>query len=465
MRNVGAKLLKGSFDKFAESTKKKRGTAEVDDAFLEEIESWRKEIARNFAKQNAGLSARELNSAVQRTIDRIVFLRICEDRGIENYGQLLGITNGTKVYSKLGELFRKADDKYNSGLFHFTGEKNRGEPDEWTLSLNLDDKILKKLIKGLYYPESPYEFSVLSADILGQVYEQFLGKVIRLTKKHQARVEDKPEVKKAGGVYYTPTYVVDFIVEQTLKPLLKGKEAHEAAGRTKSTWKPAKGQRALKVLDPSCGSGSFLIGAYDFLLKWYRNFYIDAGPKKFKDRIYESRKNDWRLTTAERKRILLDHIFGVDIDAQAVEVTKLSLLLKVLEGENQESLERQMRLFRERALPDLAANIKCGNSLIAPDFFFNEQSRLFDEEQTLRINAFDWQTEFKEIVSQGFDAIIGNPPWGAEFDERELNYHRTKNQEVIVRMIDSFMYFTYQFLKKISPKTGRFGMILPDVVG
>src|SRR5665647_100015 len=159
-------ILQGSFDRYAESTKAKKGTAEVDKAFLGEIEGWRDALARNIALRNPSLSQRELNYAVQATIDRIIFLRICEDRGIEPYGRLQGLCNGGSTYGRL---------------------------------------------KRLFYPESPYEFSVLPADILGQVYEQFLGKVIRLTKGHQAKVEDKPEVKKAGGVYYTPTYIVDYI--------------------------------------------------------------------------------------------------------------------------------------------------------------------------------------------------------------------------------------------------------------
>jgi len=406
-------ILKGSFDKYAESTKKKRGTAEVDDAFLKEIEQWRSELARNLALRNKELSQREINFAVQKTIDRIIFLRICEDRGIERYGQLQSLLGGPKIYARMCELFHQADDRYNSGLFHFTEEKNRTEPpDEWTLSLAIDDRALKEIIRKLYYPESPYEFSVLGADILGQVYEQFLGKVIRLTKGHQAKVEDKPEVKKAGGVYYTPTYIVDYIVEQTVGKLLEGKEPHQVAARTKKAWKPSKRGRPLTVLDPACGSGSFLIGAYQHLLDWYRDWYVHHDPKQFKDRIYQTRKDEWRLTTAERKRILLDHIYGVDIDPQAVEVTKLSLLLKVLEGENQESLQRQLRLFRERALPDLADNIKCGNSLIGPDFYQGKQLDLFDEEERLRINVFDWRVEFAEIMrSGGFDAVIGNPPY------------------------------------------------------
>ena len=213
-------ILKGSFDKYVESGKGKKGTAEVDAAFLKEIESWRELLARNIALRNPSLTQRELNFSVQQTIDRIIFLRICEDRGIEEYGRLLSVLNGANVYQRLCQLFRRADEKYNSGLFHFTREKDREEPDELTLNLAIDDNPLKDIIKGLYYPDSPYEFSVLPADILGQVYEQFLGKVIRLTDGHRAVVEDKPEVKKAGGVYYTPTYIVDYIVKNTVGALL-----------------------------------------------------------------------------------------------------------------------------------------------------------------------------------------------------------------------------------------------------
>jgi len=255
-------VLKGSFDKYAESNKQKRGTSQVDDAFLGEIDEWRSQLARNLALRNGELSQREINAAVQKTIDRLVFLRICEDRGLEFYGQLQALLNGPTVYGRLCELFRKADDRYNSGLFHFSADKHRHEqPDEWTLSLNLDDQVLKAIIRRLYYPDSPYEFSVISADILGQVYEQFLGKVIRLTEAHQAKIEDKPEVKKAGGVFYTPTYIMDYIVKNTVGKVLEGKTPYEVAART-PTWKPAKGGRPLSVLDPACGSGSFLIGAY-----------------------------------------------------------------------------------------------------------------------------------------------------------------------------------------------------------
>ena len=396
-------ILKGSFDKFAETNKGKRGTAEVDHAFLAEIEHWRDLLAHNIALRNPLLSQRELNYSVQLTIDRIIFLRICEDRGIEFYGQLRALLEGREAYTRLGQIFRKADDRYNSGLFHFNSEKDQAEsPDLFTLGFKIDDKAIKDIISNLYYPDSPYEFSVLPADILGQVYEQFLGKVICLTSNHRAVIEDKPEVKKAGGVFYTPTYIVEYIVKNTVGKQLEGK-------------KPGAAGTALRILDPACGSGSFLLGAFQYLLDWYRDGYFESGPEKHargrNPVLYQAAGDEWKLTTSERKRILLDHIFGADIDPQAVEVTKLSLLLKVLEGENESS--PQMALWQERVLPDLSKNIQCGNSLIGPDFYDGMQLSLIQEEEQYRINAFDWQRAFPEVFSKasGFDVVIGNPPY------------------------------------------------------
>jgi len=198
-------IQKGSLDRYVESTKTKKGTATVDDAFLAEIEKWRDMLARSIALRNPRLSTRELNFAVQRTIDRLIFLRICEDRGIESYAFLQSLLNGERVYPRLATHFRDADDRYNSGLFHFGEEKTRAEaPDKLTLELDIDDKPLKEIIGSLYYPDSPSEFSVLPADILGQVYEQFLGKVIRLTAGHQADASERPKgLVPARGFFLT----------------------------------------------------------------------------------------------------------------------------------------------------------------------------------------------------------------------------------------------------------------------
>ena len=472
-------VLKGSFDKYAETIRGKKGTAEVDDAFLKEIESWRDLLAKNIALRNPKLSQRELNFAVQRTIDRIIFLRICEDRGIEQYGRMMALMNGERVYRRLHEQFQRADEKYNSGLFHFEPEKNRPEqPDELTPNLHIDDKPLKDIIGGLYYPDSPYEFSVLPADILGQVYEQFLGKVIRLTAGHQARVEEKPEVKKAGGVYYTPTYIVDYIVKNTVGKLLAPEpsppsqgEGTEGVSKSKPP-KPLtpKDASKLRILDPACGSGSFLIGAYQYLLDWHRDWYVNDGPEKHASgksaTIFRGPGGEWRLTTTERKRILLNSIYGVDIDSQAVEVTKLSLLLKVLEGENEQTISQQLKMFHERALPDLGSNIKCGNSLIGPDFYEGKQLSLLDDEEKNRINVFDWKKEFKEIMDTGgFDAVIGNPPY---VDIKSLP---TSDVEYIFRTyasannrINLFAVFIERVGGLVKPARFQFSMIVPTAL-
>lgn len=443
-------VLRGAFDKYAESGKHKKGTAEVDDAFLQEIESWRDLLARNIALRNPELTQRELNFVVQLTIDRIIFLRICEDRGVEEYGRLMTHMNGANIYRRLLQYFRYADERYNSGLFHFNKEKDRSAaPDELTPKLEIDDKPLKDIIKRLYYPESPYEFSVLPADILGQVYEQFLGKVIRLTAGHHAVVEKKPEVRKAVGVYYTPTYIVDYIVKNTVGKLLRNLTPKDVS--------------KTRILDPACGSGSFLLGAYQYLLDWHRDWYVNNGADKWAKgktpALYQAQSGDWHLTTAEKKRILLNNIYGVDIDSQAVEVTKLSLLLKVLEGENSQTIDRQMKFFHERALPDLGSNIKCGNSLIGPDFY--EQQPLLDDEERYRVNVFDWNAEFPAIMKAGgFDAVIGNPPYGAEFTDLTMGYLKNKFTTFGWRG-ESYLVFIEKAINLLR-KDGQFGYIIPD---
>ena len=407
-------ILKGSFDKYTETATKKRGTSEVDQEFLKEIENWRDVLAKNIALRNKELSIYELNRIVQLTIDRIIFLRIAEDRGVEEYRNLFNVAKKENIYKALFAVFVQADEKYNSGIFDF---KN----DLISRNILLDDKVLKPILQKLYYPDSPYEFSVLPSDILGNIYEQFLGKTIRLTPSHQAKIEEKPEVRKAGGVYYTPRYIVDYIVKNTVGEKIKGKTPTQIS--------------KLTICDPACGSGSFLIQAYQYLLDYHLEFY-QSNPEKYKDKIIEIGHKSYQLTTKEKKRILLNNIYGVDIDPQAVEVTKLSLLLKVLEGENRETLQSQLKLFHERALPNLSNNIKCGNSLIGTDFYDVEDMSLFENEDMRRINAFDWDKEFPDIfetitkkiplnkggklseaklgdvtANSGFDVVIGNPPY------------------------------------------------------
>lgn len=399
------RVLKGSFDKYIASDKSKKGTTTVDKEFLASLDEWRKLLAVNIALRNESYSEDDLNFVVQQLIDRIIFLRIAEDRNVEEYGRLQNLLKSDNYYQNLFQYFKEADSKYNSGLFDF-------KKDRLSQDLVLDNKILKTIITELYYPVSPYEFSVLSVEILGSAYEQFLGKQIKLTAGHRAIIEEKPEVRKAGGVYYTPQYIVDYIVDRTIGTLTKNKKPAEIA--------------KLTILDPACGSGSFLLGAYQYLINWHKNYYkpefdrltaistsTDYTIKERNDAIKERNKlpltPDGHLTTALKKEILLNNIFGVDIDLQAVEVTKLSLLLKCMEGETGSSINAELR-FGERVLPTLDNNIRCGNSLVDTDFFDGKLD--FEPATEKKANPFNWQKAFPKVFKEGgFSAVIGNPPY------------------------------------------------------
>jgi len=425
----------GAYDRYAAS-KRKRGTSEVDSEFLKEIEGWRDSLARNIAMRNLYLGYDDLNTAVQRTIDRLIFLRMAEDRGSESYGQLLKLCERPDIYARfVGDLCRKADEKYNSGIFHFQKEDGVSEQhDRLTPALTIDDKIIKPILQSLYFENgSPYHFGVLPVEILGTVYERFLGKVIRLTHDHRAKVEEKPEVRKAGGVYYTPAYIVNYIVTNTVGKMIEGKSPAQLAG--------GKSGQPLRVLDMACGSGSFLLGAYQCLLDHSLKWYLENRPEKHKEAVYfDGRRKFWRLNITEKKRILISHIFGVDIDLQAVEVSKLSLLLKVLEGETDETVGQSRQLFHERALPNLSNNIKCGNSLIGPDYF---SGRLIpDPDEMKRVNPFDWNREFPEVMkSGGFDCVIGNPPYVRQEALGEFKKYFQEHYEVYNGVADLYSYF------------------------
>ncbi len=333
------RVLKGSFDKFIEGNSNKKGTTTVDNDFLVSLDTWRTYLATSISLRNKELGEDEINFAVQQTIDRIIFLRIAEDRGIEIYGNLQVAIKHGDYYQNLFSIFKEADDKYNSGLFNL-------KKDQLSQKLKIDNKVIKTIINELYYPLSQYEFSFLSVEILGSAYEQFLGKVIRITPAHHAVIEDKPEVRKAGGVYYTPQYIVEYIVKNTVGKLIHGKTPKEIS--------------QLKIIDPACGSGSFLIGAYQYLLDFHKDYYSNNGKPSKGGNKNQPLTPEGNLTTAEKKRILLNNIYGVDIDVNAVEVTKLSLLLKCMEGETSASISHQLSIFNERVLPKLENNIKDG---------------------------------------------------------------------------------------------------------
>ena len=449
------RVLRGGLDRFVVSDKLKKGTATVDREFLNSLDEWRKELALNIALRN-DVNNDELNFVVQALLDRLIFLRIAEDRNIEPYGALKNCIvsmGGEKniAYTRLLKLFTEADSKYNSGIFNF-------KQDRISKKLEIDNNALRKIIQQLYYPESPYEFSVINVEILGSAYEQFLGKQIFLKGTHKATIEEKPEVRKAGGVYYTPQYIVDYIVDNTIGKLIENKTPIEVA--------------KLKIVDPACGSGSFLLGAYDKLLKWHHAYYEPeykrlsevAGSNEYvlKDRNEAVKQRnklpltpEGRLTTTIKKQILLNNLHGVDIDANAVEVTKLSLLLKCLEDETQSSINAELR-FGETVLPSLENNIRTGNSLIGVDFY--EQ---YPDADTHAVKPFSWNDSFKEVFKQGgFDVVIGNPPYGASFTKEQIQYFSDKYSQT-KKFPDSYCTFIIKG-KELLKSNGRIGLIVPN---
>ncbi len=428
------RVPKGSLDTFIKGAANKKGTSDLDKAFLESLDNWRTLLAQNFSKNNKNLNEDEINFVVQQTIDRIIFLRIAEDRGIEPYGNLQSALVSGDYYKKLFWIFKEADDKYNSGLFDF-------KKDTLSKTLTVENKIVKTIINQLYYPECPYQFSVFPVEILGNVYEQFLGKVIRLTKAHQAKIEEKPEVRKAGGVYYTPQYIVEYIVKNTVGKLIDGKKPKEI--------------EKIKVVDPACGSGSFLLGAYKYLLDYHQDYYSNSGKPSGggKDKVLTPEGN---LTTAEKKKILLNNIFGVDIDANAVEVTKLSLLLKCMENETASSISNQLKMFHERVLPDLDSNIKSGNSLVQNSYLFSELEFNTDSN---KIKPFDWDKQFVQIFKNGgFDIVIGNPPYSSK--QSSENKYLTGFYKTVEYKCDLFAFFIERGMDLLK-QNGRLGYIIP----
>jgi hypothetical protein len=394
----------------------------VDTAFLDEMTGWREELAKNVFKNNPHLTAKQLNEVVQRLLDRIVFIRIAEDRRVIEKNQLRDVIEEWKarggkfhIFEWLNDLFHRINEDFNGEIFkpHLSEE------------IKIDSDVLARIIERLYPPKSPYRFDVIGVELLGSIYERYLGKTIRPTGK-QVRVEEKPEVRKAGGVYYTPQYVVDYIVKNTVGKLIEGKTPKQI--------------EKIRILDPACGSGSFLIGAFQCLID-YHTRYLAEHPKEahvhplFPD-LLKDENGEPRLSVIRKARILKNNLFGVDIDPQAVEITMMSLYLKALEG------ERSQLPPKQHILPELKYNIICGNSLIGPDFYKDQQLSFIDDEDKFRVNVFDWEAGFPEILKAGgFDSVIGNPPYVRQESLSEFKEYFEKHYESFDGVADLYVYF------------------------
>jgi type I restriction-modification system DNA methylase subunit len=434
--------------------KSKRLRIPPDKSFLEDLTEWRTELAKDIHKRNHDLDVHVLNDVVQKLLDRIIFIRIAEDRKIRPERELWEIVAQWREEGKrksmmpsLVDLFREVNDDLNGDIF---------KPHACE-SADVDSEILAEIIDNLYFPKTRYRFDAIGVELLGSIYERYLGSTIRVTPQ-RVKVEEKPEVKKAGGVYYTPKFIVDYIVKNTVGKIIEGKTPKQI--------------EKIKILDPACGSGSFLLGAYQYLIDYHIKYYR-AHPKDaqtlYLDIYAKVNPEDLALPLHEKAKILRNNLFGVDIDAQAVEVTMMSLYLKALEG------ERGMLPRKQHLLPALGNNIKCGNSLIGYDIVDPSLSPLskggiqgglfLDDDAKDKINPFDWTSKtagFGEIIENGgFDAVIGNPPYVRQELLGDFKDYFQQHYEVYHGTADLYAYFIEKGVSLLR-KDGLFSYIVAN---
>ncbi len=401
------KLLDTEAEKWGKKIKK----TPVDKQLLSDLTKFRDLLNKNILKNNSSknLSGDELDEAVQRIIDRLIFIRTLEDKELEApmLQSVIREDLNKRIYKKLNLIFRKIDDIYNSKLF----------TSHLCESLDIDDEILSKIINGLFNTSDNvvhYDFSAIDADVLGNIYEQYLGHLLKKTDK-RAKLSEGIAHRKEQGIYYTPTYVVDYIVKNTVGELAKDKKFD---------------LKNIKILDPACGSGSFLMKAFDYLVTLDKKKNGEVDQTKL-DLIGTS------ATYGRKVEILKNNIFGVDLDPKAVEIAQLNLLLKAAE--------------KKHRLPTLQENIRVGNSLI-------------DDPAVAGDKAFKWEEWFKDIMNEGgFDVVIGNPPYVNIFNikEPDRSYFQS-NYTTATNKSDLYAFFIERVLTKLLKEDGILGFIISN---
>lgn len=439
-------VYSGDFDRLFAVDVTRHGTEQFDDLFLRQVRSWRERLAIDIHRQTPGLTPTELTYAVQLFLSRIIFLRICEDRDIERYETLRDLAVGHSFDALMVKL-RRADAFYDSGLFRLLEDERLG--------IRISDETLNDIINELYYPQSPYTFSVVETEVLGEIYEQFLGEVITVNEHGDVKIVSRPEVRASGGVVPTPRFVVDAIVQRTIGPIVAGKSPDDLAGFT--------------VADVCCGSGIFLLSVFEFLTDHYLAWYqTNDRDHHVGQTIYEVSAGQWRLTFNEKRRIMLAHIRGVDIDTNAVEVARFSLLLKLIEDETELGLRDFVNQTGGPALPALDDTLRTGNSLVNQGEW-EIACGAFPARLLESVNPFTWAAEFPtEHAAGGFDVIVGNPPYiriqnMQVYSPEEAAFYQSATSPYTMAQQDNFdkyALFVERSLSLIKPD-GRLGFIIP----
>jgi type I restriction-modification system DNA methylase subunit len=400
-----------------------------DDMFLAQINSWRGDIAKDIYDHYGIDNSDALNEFTQKLLNRVVFLRVCEDRSFEDPEELLRITS----YEELRNLFEAADRKYDSGLFAYLDDA------PWHVS----DYLLVSIFQDLYYPNSSYDFNVVQPHVIGHIYERFLGQRVTI---EDGRVSfmDTPEAIESNGVVPTPKDVTDAIVANALDGM----------------------DFPCRVADICCGSGNFLLSAYEYLVsKDLAHLAREAGVSDSPVELIQ-RPSGPDLPYWRKRQTMAEAIYGVDIDPRAVEVAQLSLSLRLLEGCTPEELDEYRSTTGNRLLPDLTANVKCGNSLVGYEYFDYDESAVEDIQALRSVRPFDWQVEFP---FGGFDAVIGNPPYIrvqnlAKYTPKEYGFYRSPSCRLKVaksELLDKYQLFVERGLSLLK-EDGRLGMIIPN---
>lgn len=437
-------VYSGDFDRRFAVDVARRGTESFDHFFLQQVQRWRMLLAEDICANSPKITAGRLTYAVQLFLCRLVFLRICEAHDIEKYETLKGL-DANDTFNALTEELKRADKFYDSGIFNLMADEQ--------MNIRISNDVLNSIISELYYPHSPYTFSVIETEVLGRIYEQFLGETININ-GNSIEIVKKPEIRESVGVVPTPQYIVDSIVERALAPAISGK-AHSDLEN-------------FAVADISCGSGSFLLSAYRSLLEHYLSSY-SADPATHSGKtIYKDAGDQWRLTFPEKRRILLAHVRGVDVDPNAADVARFSLLLKLIEDETRESLSDYVKSHGEPALPSLDGTVLSGNSLVSYDEWETAMGRM-PKDLVPKINPFNWRTEFLEEMGRGgFDVIVGNPPYVriqhmVRYSPEEVRFFQHQKSPYSTASqgnFDKYELFIERALTLLCPR-GRLGIIVP----